>query len=66
MTAEKIPSCMGHIGADGTTLPPRNGAYTLLGEETERTEADSISIGPLEGLLSFDEGLTWQNTNYVT
>jgi len=57
---------MGHIGADGTTLPPRNGAYTLLGEETERTEADSISIGPLEGLLSFDEGLTWQNANYVT
>ena len=60
MTAEKIPSYMGRTGAGGTTLPPHNGAYMRLGEQTDRTETDSASIGP-EGLLSFNGGRTWQD-----
>jgi hypothetical protein len=59
LPAEKIPSCMGHIGADGTTLPRHSGAYMRLGEQTDRTETASASIGP-EGLLSFNGGRTWQ------
>jgi len=59
MTAEKIPSYMGHTGAGGTTQPPHNGAYMRLGAETDR-RGDLVRIG-LGGLLSFGGGLTWKD-----